>query len=189
MASRLQNLMHTLTWNDFRGRVPHGASHAAKTAVEIVFTRLDVDRTSSGVRLRDNVVVTVALQQSQSWARQSERTTDLLHHEQGHYNVTALTARDMFIDLMQLKGRTFNGAAALQNELNRIRGLYNPQAIHDKYDARGETDHGRDSGKQRIWDGYIRQAFTQTRTPLVRAPDGATYKIRLREVLRAAGKI
>ena len=190
MASRLENLRYALTWNDFRGTVPRNATLNALTSVTIVFTRLQVERTSSGVTLRDNVIVTVTLRRMQSWARAgSTRTAALLHHEQGHYNITALTARDMFIDLMQLKQRSFNNAAALQSELTRIRRLYDPQAIHDSYDAQTETDHGRNAAQQRTWDGYIQRAFTQVRTPPMHAPDGTAYKVRLRDVLRDAGKI
>lgn len=191
MASRLVNLRHTLAWTDFRGRVPSGQGNMnAMTAVDIVFTGFGVQRTSSGGTIRDSLMVTVTLQRSRSWARPgSARTAVLLNHEQGHYNITALTARDMFIDLMQLKNQSFSNTSALQAEVNRIRGRYNPQAIHDKYDARTETDHGRNSASQRTWDGYIQRAFTTARTPAVRAPDGAMYKVRLRDVLHTASRI
>jgi len=189
MPSVLRNLSHTLSWSDFRGQVPSNASLNAQTAVDIEFTRLEVERTSSGVRLRDNVILTIALKHNQSWAKQNARTAALLNHEQGHYHITALTGRDMFIDLMQLKSQTFSGDPALQSEFNGIRARYNAQAMHDKYDARSETDHGRDSAKQRIWDGYFQRARTHPRSPRLVAPDGAVYKVRLRDVLRAAGKI
>ena len=73
--------------------------------------------------------------------------------------------------------------------MNAVGQRYASQAIHDKYDSAQETNHGRNASQQRSWDGYIQTAFTQQRTPVVRAPDGATYKVRLLDVLRRASKI
>ena len=190
MASRLVNLRYTLTWNDFQGHVPAGETLNALTDVEMVFSGFGVEHRDGGVTLRDSLVITVTLRRNRSWARAgAARTAALLNHEQGHYNITALTSRDLFIDLMALKARTFANAGALQTELNRVRGNYDPQAIHDKYDERTEADHGRDVAGQRRWDGYIQRAFTVPRTPPVNAPDGTAYKLRLRDVLQAAGHL
>ena len=97
--------------------------------------------------------------------------------------------RDFFIDVMQLKTRSFANLATMQNELRLLQQQYNPQSVHNKYDSTPETNHGLNQAQQNSWNGYINKAFTQTRVPAVRAPDGASYKIRLREVLQAAGKL
>ena len=188
MGSVLRNLFHTMTWGDFRGQVPRGATMAALTASDIVFTRLESESRDDGTALKDNLTITITLHQSQSWAKRSERSAALLNHEQGHYTLTALTGRDLFIDLMRIKDRSF-GRGGLQTELTRIRNLYNPQAIHNAYDSDRETNHGENAGPQRDWDRFIQRAFTEQRTPPMHAPDGAMYKVRLRDVLRTAGKI
>jgi hypothetical protein len=40
------------------------------------------------------------------------------------------------------------------------------------------------SNDQQRWEGYFNKAFTDERTPQVTAPDGATYKVRLVDVVR-----
>jgi len=77
----------------------------------------------------------------------------------------------------------------MPSEVNAVGRTYVIQPIHDKYDHRLETNHGRNAPAQRAWNGYLQRAFTSLRVPLVRAPDGATYKIRLLDVLRDARKI
>ncbi len=189
MPSRLVNLRYQVKWSDFQGQVPANARHAAQLASDFTFQGFGTTPVSGGVTLADTLVVTVVLRRNNSWARGgSARTAALLNHEQGHYDITALTARDLFIDLMALKAQVFPNAAALQRALQTARARYRPQAIQDLYDSHAEADHGHDTAAQARWDGYIRRAFTEARTPTVRAPDGATYKIRLNDVLRAAGK-
>jgi predicted secreted Zn-dependent protease len=151
---------------------------------------------SYGARLADNVTVTIQLLRSQSWAKKQRingwpqpAQADLLRHEQGHYDITALMGRDMFIELMALKTRTFSSLSALETEIRAVGQRYAPQRIHTKYDSSSETDHGRKAAEQRLWDGYLRSAFTQVRTPAVHAPDGTAYKVTLLSVLRRAGKI
>ena len=49
-----------------------------------------------------------------SWvfSRPQQFQTDLLNHEQGHYNITALVCRDCFVDVMLLKDQSFATAEA-----------------------------------------------------------------------------
>ena len=181
MPSRLVNLRRTVSWNDFTGQVPANSSHAAHIDTNM---NLQYGHASSGgqTHLSDNVVVTVQLHRNQSWAKPGAvRTAALLNHEQRHYAITALMARDFFLDLMQLKDRTFASVAALRQEITRLAGVYASQPVHDQYDP--ETNHGLRPNDQRRWNCMIDRAFTQPRTPLTRAPDGAVYKIRLLEVI------
>lgn len=194
MPSQLVGRVYQVTWNDFQGSPPAGTSLHAH-----IETRADLNfgyTTSGGAtRLADTVTVTIRMLKGQSWAKkqiinswaQSARDA-LLRHEQGHYNITALMARDMFIDLMALKPQTFSSVGALNTAVQGIGQRYNPQPIHTKYDSTSESDHGRNAPQQRSWDGFIQTAFTQARSPAVIAPDGAVYKTRLLDVLRAAGK-
>lgn len=191
MPSQLQNLTRRVSWQDFKGQVPANATHNAMISVSINFSGVGVRALpGGGVTLQDSLVVAVVLDQNASWARQgASRTADLLRHEQGHYDITALAARDMFIDLMQLKARTFSGAAALQNEITAIRASYPAQTWQTIYDAPAATDHGRNAAGQQRWNTHIQRAFTTPRQPALSAPDGTPYKVRLRDVLSAANAI
>lgn len=188
MPSTLSNLRYTVQWTDFKAPVPSGAEHDAH--IETDFSLHYGFKSSGGkVSLRDDLRITINLKRDRSWAKSgAARTADLLSHEQGHYDITALTARDLFLDLMQLKSRTFASAAALSAEVRRIAGTYPLQATQDLYDAVGESNHGNDAAGQKRWDGYLKRAFTTPRTPAQHAPDGASYKLRLKDVLETAGR-
>jgi hypothetical protein len=155
-------------------------------------------------KLKDAVVVTVDIDRKRSWKKASvdnapdSQRKRLLEHEQGHYDIAALMARDMFIEIMALKPRGFatrtDGFRELADVINRHGTLLS--SVDALYDSTGETGHiaidhsafgARKPLAQSRWEGFIAKAFTEERTPQVTAPDGATYKVRLVDVLRAAG--
>jgi hypothetical protein len=209
MASRLENLIRTLTWNDFPRRsvtpAPGQTIHVALTAVDIHPTLpnptiIPVPGSRPTVyQLSDNVVVKVEYVRANSWVSdwvftQPQSFQDhLLNHEQGHYNLTALVARDLFVDLMLLKQQRFASSAA---GINAIRPIIAPlqtqphisQRISDLYDSANETRNGHDHPAQQRWDGYIRTAFTTARPSGTTAPGGVAHKVRIVDVLRTAGK-
>ncbi len=195
MPSRLLNRVHRVHWSDFHAQPPHNVELDAhiETNANLNYR---YSTGAQGAQLADSVTVTIQLLGQRSWAKKQligswsqQAQNDLLRHEQGHYDITALMGRDMFIDLMALKTQTFPTPGALQAAVNALGQRYAPQSIHTKYDSAQETNHGRNASQQRSWDGYIQSAFTQQRAPVVRAPDGATYKTRLLDVLRNAGKL
>lgn len=204
MASALQNLLRTLTWQDFPVRQtappPSGQrAPAARTTARFGYTHPSfnpVPGTSPPVfGMTDNVVMTIEFVRSESWVaswvsgRSVQFQNDLLRHEQGHYWVTALIARDLFIDVMQLKALTFStvqaGVAALNTADQTYAGRI--KAINTIYDRQNEADNGLNSTGQARWDGFFNTAFTQRRQPATQAPDGTFYKTQLLTVLRNAG--
>jgi Bacterial protein of unknown function (DUF922) len=199
MASSLTGRDKKLTWTDFGTPVPKpkpppgGTATAAHTEVKYPTT---YGWASSGksFSLSDNVTVAIHLDKSKTWVANwvfKEPKTfqdDLLKHEQGHYAIAALLARDMFIELMHLKGRTFSSKADLDAAVASIVNAHRSQPVHDKYDAVSETNHGINDPQQKVWDALFQKAWTTPRSPAVTAPDGAVYKVRLLDVLKAAGK-
>lgn len=200
MASRLLNLRKTLTWRDFGrprpGQAPRSGQRAAAAQTRTTYTyTVNGERVpgTSQVRLKDDVLVKIQLDGANTWvmqwALQQDRAfkENLLHHEQGHYDLVALFVRDLFIDLMQLKENTYGGGPALMADVQAVMNRYaRPiREVHARYDR--VSDHGLQAGGQRTWDGYIQQAFTKERTPRVTAPDGKAYKVPLLEVLRQNG--
>jgi hypothetical protein len=145
--------------------------------------------------LRDDVVISVDLDRGQTfvnqWAldRPAPFPTDLLHHEQGHYDLVALFCRDMFVELMTLQQQSSPTPqavmAAAQAIFQRFDGFI--AAVHAQYD--NQTDHGNIAQQQQRWDGFLRSALTTPRTPPMSAPDGALYKVPLLDVLRQGGVI
>jgi hypothetical protein len=199
MASRLNNLLKTLTWNDFpRVNVPAPAPgqfiDLAQTKADIVHSGLGLDRLpGGGARIRDSIVVTIDFRRSQSWVanlvftRPQSVQDDLLAHEQGHYNITALIGRDFFLELMRLKANTYPDANAVQADLTAAQEntVAKAQQAQDRYDA--DTQNGNDATQQSRWNGFISTAFTQSVSPPRSAPDGTSIKVPLLSVLGRAG--
>jgi len=123
----------------------------------------------------------------------------LLDHEQGHYDITALMARDCFIDLMQLKAKTFSSQAEGRQAAKDIEAEYQGKLklVQKTYD--NDTNHGawvttssmvvpeHKETFQTKWEMFITRARTLERSPPISAPDGATYKRRLLDVLDDGG--
>ncbi len=200
MASRLNGLTRKLTWNDFRAPQPANPG-IMRAEAHPGFSPTGAGTVSVGSgasrvwNLADTLTVNITFDSARSWVLSSVRsmpTADqarLLKHEQGHYEIVALLARDMFIEMMQLKNarmaRSADVGTAVTTIFNRYRSVAQP--IQDKYDSATETNHGQNTAKQTSWNGYFNTAFTQARTPLMTAPDGATYKVELLTILRNAG--
>ena len=107
-------------------------------------------------------------------------------------------ARDCFIDLMQLKTKIFASQQAGQKEAKDIVADYKKKldTVQDTYDT--DTTHGawvtpsflpeRKETFQIKWEGFIQKAKTVERSSGGSSPaDGATYKVRLLDVLNDGG--
>jgi hypothetical protein len=211
-GSKLVGRRRTLTWDDFTGTPDAKSPHEAQTKTTIDI-KVDGKRpgtasfesANGSFKLKDKVVITVDLDRKQCWKKESIDNAGatqqrlMLDHEQGHYDIAALSARDLFLEIMALKPRTF---ATAQDGFQELEALITGggallRSIDALYDSVGETGHRaiehfsigppRKPAAQARWEGFIRTAFTQERTPQVTAPDGATYKVTLAGVLRAAG--
>jgi Bacterial protein of unknown function (DUF922) len=206
MSSKLIGLIHKLEWKEFMGKPNQAeiaklqkvAATSGKT-VGMAATRSTFD--VSGSTTNDDIVITAFFNPGLSWKQINSLSASgaqfLLDHEQGHYDITALMARDCFIELMQLKSKTFPNAVAAQDEQNKIVADFQRKlnAIQDTYDF--ETNHGawvsparlpeRKGTVQIQWEGFIQTAMTQERSPKETAPDGTTYKVPLLEVLDKKG--
>lgn len=198
MPSKLVGLFKTLAWTDFTGTPPAGSSHLAFTSADFTLPAVTVvkDAASGQFVMNDNITITINFNASKSWKKMADinakklRTpAQILKHEQGHYDIVALIARDLFIDLMQLKANVYANQNALNADVAPILKKYNgtAQKIIDKYDSATESDHGENGAGQTKWDGFIKSAFTTPRTPAQSAPDGTTYKTPLLDVLKTGG--
>lgn len=205
MGSQLIGLRRTLSWDNFQrrhspapgaGQFAIGAETHAGINQNNITAKVESIPGSNPTRYRvkDDITITVTFG-ADSWvedwvmARDQAFRDNLLNHEQGHYNIVALLARDTFIELMQLKSQTFNTNMDAQRAIARVwtEGTSKAQAIQDLYDEERQAHHGANAAGQTRWDGFIDSAFTTPRTPPMSAPDGTPYKITLRSVLTAAG--
>lgn len=106
------------------------------------------------------------------WLMGKPRLIAMLHHEQGHYDITALLARDLFNDvkaLIEPKPTVFKTAQELVNTLQNfhsdtqaleatLRGNYDIPPGYDGLYAE-ETKRGTDMRKQEEWNAILRMAW------------------------------
>jgi hypothetical protein len=208
MPSSLTGLIRTLAWTDFPRRqanapAPGQTATAAGTRVSFSTSGASMQSVPGAhpaqFRLADNMTVRVTFERNRSFVmswvfgRPQQFQTDMLNHEQGHYNITALVSRDFFVDLMLLKAQTFAsnraGLAAVrqiqQRSLDKIRAI---QQLYDR-EVHPEQNAGRSRGLiQQAWDRSIQAAFTQSRSTGTQAPDGTIHKVRLIDTLTQGGK-
>src|SRR3989442_3063896 len=117
MASSLSGLIRVLTWTDFPRRQgnapgPGQSATAAHTHSSYSSSAASVQPIAGShpaqFRLVDNLTVSVTFGRNQSYVmswvfgRPQQFQDDMLNHEQGHYNITALVSRDYFVDVMLL---------------------------------------------------------------------------------------
>jgi hypothetical protein len=187
MPSKLVGLVKSLAWTDFQGQPdPAKPKIDAFTSATFVLPTVMPQQSGGTWQYGDNVTVTITMNNQRSWRRQQGSQgvpywTDLLKHEQGHYDIVALIARDLFIDVMQLKGNTYATNADALNDLRPIINLYSGKQdkISKIYDSTQQTNHGANA--------MIRRAFTEPRNPAMSAPDGTPYKVKFLDVLGQNG--
>ncbi|HEV7230720.1 MAG TPA: hypothetical protein VGO45_05295, partial [Bacteroidia bacterium] len=132
-----------LTWLDFKGEPRHGSFLTAESCIRISYS---VNEDSGKVKVRAQFV------KYSSWHRDKSTNDMVLNHEQLHFDIAELYAREFRKILSEYKfhktrldeevARLFN---ANFNEMNEI---------EQKYDRK--TVHGIKKGKQAFWDENIR---------------------------------
>ena len=96
------NFTYSIAWTDFteKDTSPSPPREAfttadAKTPSSIKFTK---DSNSKFIVDPSKFNVSLTMNVTNSWVVNGKQTNALLNHEQGHYNLTALSARDMLND-------------------------------------------------------------------------------------------
>ena len=104
-------LSRAITWDDFTevDSAPDGAGESAFIKAVFPFS-YDYDSNGSSARITA-VTMSISMDGSASWVVTDDESSDLLEHEQGHYGITALGARDLF---RQLSALTAANVAALR---------------------------------------------------------------------------
>jgi len=96
--------------------------------------------------------VAVRLNARQSWAVDGKLTDDLLTHEQGHYNITALGAREFYTALLKLKAKDPKSLGDAIQDLND-KWEKKIDTLNKRYDEK--TDHSKVKAEQEKWNKAI----------------------------------
>ena len=104
-----------------------------------------------------------------SWVFQRPQIfqTSLLNHEQGHYEIGMLNAKDFFFELQRIQASAFPSAALGVAAMRNLQAtLGSAQAIHNKYDR--DTSSGLNAPRQAAWDAALSTARVTFEAPSLR---------------------
>ncbi len=140
-----------LTWDDFKGAVPPDVVPAATTASGISY-EYSANLIHHEVKL--DFEVTAFFYPNESWYKPDICDTNILQHEQLHFDISEVFARRM---RMKLRSTSFT-----ENVKAEIRKIYQEtlkelEDLQDKYDW--ETNFSRNLEAQERWNDQIQDAL------------------------------
>jgi uncharacterized protein DUF922 len=156
----LRGFNHDVRWGQFQKRSspPNGVSTDARTR-----TQCDLDYTLSqnrdGSFQVTSLEIQISVNSNESWVVRAKTTKELLRHEQVHYDIRALGAREQFTLLTNLREASLKDLEGRINEIGRdIQRKVDGMNI--RYD--NQTNHSRNVAQQRHWNTRIRAVKSQS---------------------------
>ena len=200
MASALFGVDYKLRWADFQSvatppaGVPSGATAETRTGTTVLGVNIDLlwQGTPQIYRIRDTLVVRVFVRPD-SWRLTSLSTASgrdqvrLIKHEQGHYDIDALLARDFYQRIRSMMGQPFTDPADAREQMedHHEATIGRADALNHDYDA--DTRNGEDGVEQWSWWCAIKRARQLHRSPQARDARGRLLKVELVDALRSSG--
>lgn len=143
------NRERKLTWDDFMQDPVRGTDAVASTSTSLGLSY----QMKNGALTWD---ITCYFQKRKSWGLM--KTDYILQHEQGHFDITELYARQLNKALLDYRfdKRTY------KQDLNRIYAdvVRAKEEFQQLYD--GQTDHSRKKGIQRMWSERIEELLEES---------------------------
>ncbi len=140
-----------LDWSDFRGApdMKSNFDSAVNTGISYQWTIVSKDGEDIKLKYEIESYCYPAL----SWVKKGQSTNYLLAHEQLHFDISELHAR---IIRKKFKDYSPTSNKNVKKDLNRMYKRVERMRINmqEKYDH--ETDHSRNKGSQKKWEGKIK---------------------------------
>lgn len=152
----LNGFDHAITWGQFQTRTARPADAGDEDAEIRTGSATTYGwRERNGVVSVTSVTTSVTVNRELSWVVRGQATDALLRHEQGHYDIQALGARETHRRISEL---TASSSAELEREKRAIE-----REVQQKVDEKNtryddQTNHSRNAAQQRNWEGSIRRA-------------------------------
>ena len=160
----LKGWPRTIGWNEFkplpsRPRGATVAAHIDSNWHNPPGEKFRFVHERNGWRL-DNVNLVVVINSHRTWVVRGQETPELLQHEQGHWDITGLIAREAHQAYEQLRARTMR---ELNKQAQRIQAHLQRKStrLNRKYDD--ETQHGVNRSAQQKWDSLIATCITKNK--------------------------
>lgn len=149
----LHNFNYLVTWSDFitRSSRPTGITEDAQIHPELSPGEIKLARKGKSVTIKE-VDIEISLIKSDCWVVDGSQSDYLLKHEQGHYDILAISAREFYNSLIGLSAASTH---ELQKTVTKLQEDVQRRVarVDARYDA--QTKHSLDKTVQDSWDKKI----------------------------------
>jgi hypothetical protein len=150
----LQNFHYLISWSDFISRQsrPTGVNEDAQIHPEMSSSNVKLGRKGKAVIITD-LDVNIDLVKSDCWVVENQKSDYLLKHEQGHYDILGISAREFYNSMKNLSAPSTHELQKMVTKLQEDTQK-NVARVDARYDA--QTKHSLDKTAQESWDKKIR---------------------------------
>jgi hypothetical protein len=142
-----------LIWDDFKG-TPDPLSRSLAHTYWRVHYWIE-DTVMRGDTVSCNFRIHVLFDTSRSWVKPGKETSDLLKHEQGHYDVAKLCGRELKFRFASLPLYKYDYEQRVKRKFDEVFQKY--VDIQQLYDD--ESNHGLNVEGQHKWDAIFEKEF------------------------------
>ncbi|OFY83920.1 MAG: hypothetical protein A3F72_07945 [Bacteroidetes bacterium RIFCSPLOWO2_12_FULL_35_15] len=133
----------TLTWQNFKAQADNASKLAALSTCKIS-TKNNVRDDSDSIEF----IIESYFVSNESWVKSSEKNDYLLKHEQGHFDLNEIYARQIRKELTKTKFTLGTLNLVFKDIVKKYFNQLN--AVQELYDS--ETKHSKDKKKQEEWN-------------------------------------
>ena len=149
----LHNFNYLISWSDFiaRSSRPANVSEDAQIHPEIRPGKIKLASKGKAVTIAE-VDISIGLVKPDCWVVDGQKTDYLLNHEQKHYDILAISAREFYNSLMKMSAAS---AHELQTMVTNLQEEVQKRVarVDARYDD--QTKHSLDKTVQDSWDKKI----------------------------------
>ncbi|OLY94436.1 protein of unknown function [Cnuella takakiae] len=142
-----------LAWSQFQNFTTRPAfeTEDAQIHSKMGFSNIKLKSKGKSVGIAD-IDIKLYLVSEECWVVTKEMSNYLLKHEQGHYDILALSARELYKKLLTLSALN---TQQLQESVTQLseKTQERVKKVDERYDQ--QTNHSRDKAAQQIWDQKI----------------------------------
>ncbi|KPJ89500.1 MAG: hypothetical protein AMJ53_15690 [Gammaproteobacteria bacterium SG8_11] len=164
----LSGFNHTIHWNEFQivDQSPPGTTKEAEVVVSTNITWQTATQQSGDCQVV-GVNASVLVDQNKSWVLKGKKGIYLRHHEQGHYDITAIGMREMYNKILALiKTRCED----INREARRIQTDVQQQIDSSRQRYHIQTKHGSNLNVQKAWEVQIKSVKLRSNGVLADLP-------------------
>ena len=148
----LNNFTYSVSWSDFSTLQSRPTKEDSDAFIKVTMGyKYDYDQKGRSTVLT-NLNVDIAVLTNSSWVVEDKKTDYLLKHEQGHYDIFAISAREFYNSAEKL---TATSPSELDKKVKQLHAKFDgkQKSVNKRYDA--QTKHSDDKSKQGVWDKAI----------------------------------